>query len=163
MITVKSVDALPEARLRIKLSTGRWIEVDIADYLDAPGYERLANTTFFRKVGIAEWGHGVSWPGDIAIPIDTLNRLAKEQLGLAWPTHFFNAWMERNGMCDTDAAKVLGLTRKTILRYQTGASPIPKYIGLACEGWEIRLANKKLAITKRIQQKYRGALQQLAK
>ncbi len=139
MITVKSVDALPNARLRLKLSTGSLIEVDIADYLDAPGYERLAKATFFRKVGISEWGHGAAWPGDIGIPVDALYRLSKEQAGQAWPTEQFNAWMERHGLSAAQAAKALGLTRRTIIYYHTGAKPIPIYIGLACEGWEHRL------------------------
>ena len=36
------------------------------------------------------------------------------------------------------AAKALGLTRRTILYYHSGAKPIPIYIALACEGWEHR-------------------------
>ena len=140
MITVKSVDALPNARLRITLSSGRVVEVDVSEYLDEPGHTSLAKPAFFRKVGVEEWGHGVSWPDDIGIPVDALLRLAQEQAGLAWPTQFFNAWMKRHGLSESKAAKELGLTKKRVTRYLIGATPIPKYIELACEGWELRLS-----------------------
>jgi DNA-binding XRE family transcriptional regulator len=138
LMTVTSVDAMPKARLRVNLSTGRVIEVDVAQYLNAPGYERLRKPASFAKADVAEWGHGVCWPGDIAIPVEALYRLAKEQAGQAWPTHRFNAWMKRHGLSAAQAAKALGLTRRTILYYHTGAKPIPIYIALACEGWEHR-------------------------
>jgi hypothetical protein len=138
LMTVASVDAMPKARLRVKLLTGRVIEVDVTQYLNAPGYERLRKPAFFARARVAEWGHGVCWPGDIAIPVEALYRLAKEQAGQAWPTHRFNAWMKRHGLSAAQAAKALGLTRRTILYYHTGAKPIPIYIALACEGWEHR-------------------------
>ena len=138
LMTVKSVDPLPKSRLRVVLSTGRMIEVEVSQYLSTPGYERLRKAAFFARADVAEWGHGVSWPGDIAIPVEALYRLAREQAGQAWPTHRFNAWMKRHGLSAAQAANALGLTRRTILYYHTGAKPIPIYIALACEGWEYR-------------------------
>ena len=138
LVTVTSVEPVPKQRLRVKLSTGRIIEVDVTQYLNASGYERLRKAAFFARAEVAEWGHGVRWPGDIAIPVEALYRLAREQAGLAWPTHHFNAWMKRHGLSAAQAAKALGLTRRTILYYHTGAKPIPIYIALACEGWEHR-------------------------
>jgi DNA-binding XRE family transcriptional regulator len=138
LMTVTSVEALSKSRLRVKLSSERVIDADVSQYLKAPGYKRLSKPAFFEKVSVAEWGHGVSWPGDIAIPVEALYRLAKEQAGQAWPTHRFNTWMKRHGLSAAQAAKALGLTRRTILYYHAGAKPIPIYIALACEGWEHR-------------------------
>ena len=138
LMTVAAVEAQPKARLRVRLSTGRTIEVDVSEYLHAPGYERLRKPAHFARANVAEWGHGVSWPGDTGIPVEALYRLSKEQAGQAWPTHRFNAWMKRHGLSAAQAAKALGLTRRTILYYHTGAKPIPIYIALACEGWEHR-------------------------
>ena len=138
LITVTDVEPMPKARLHVRLSNGRTVEVNVAEYLSAPGYERLAKPAFFARASVAEWGHGVSWPGDIGIPVEALYRLAKEQAGQAWPTQRFNAWMKRHGLSAAQAAKALGLTRRTILYYHTGAKPIPIYIALACEGWEHR-------------------------
>lgn len=138
LIKVTEVETLPKAKLRVHLSTGRVIEVDVSEYANAPGYERLQKTTFFARAKVAEWGHGVSWPGDIAIPVEALYRRAKEQSGRAWPTQHFTAWMKRHGLSAAQAAMALGLTRRTIIYYSTGAKPIPLYIALACEGWEHR-------------------------
>ena len=138
LMAVTSVEPLPKQRLRVTLSTGRTIEVNVTQYLTAPGYDPLRKAAFFAGAEVAEWGHGVRWPGDIAIPVEALYRLAREQAGLAWPTHRFNAWMKRHRLSAAQAAKALGLTRRTILYYHTGAKPIPIHIALACEGWEHR-------------------------
>jgi hypothetical protein len=142
LITVNSVKPLPKARLHVQLSNGRTVEINVTEYLNTPGYERLRKPAFFEKAAVAEWGHGVSWPGDIGIPFEALYRLAKEQTGQAWPTQRFNAWMKRHALSAAQAAKALGLTRRTILYYHTGAKPIPIYIALACEGWEHRQLKK---------------------
>ena len=81
LLTVTDVDTLPKTRLRVRFSNGRTIEVDVSEYLSAPGYERLRNPSHFTRATVAEWGHGISWPGDIGIPIEALCRLAKEQAG----------------------------------------------------------------------------------
>ena len=138
LITVTNVEALPKTRLHVQLSNGRTVEVDVSGYLGVPGYERLRKPAFFTRATVAEWGHGVSWPGDIGIPVEALYRLAKEQAGQAWPTQRFNTWMKRHGLSAAQAAKALGLTRRTILYYHTGAKPIPIYIALACQGWAHR-------------------------
>ena len=112
-------------------------EVDVTDYLNAPGHERLRNPRFFARVEVEEWGHGVEWPkADIGIPAEALYRLSKEQAGEAFPTEKFNAWMKRHRLSLAAAAQALFLTRRTIIYYSTGAKPIPLYIGLACKGWE---------------------------
>ena len=72
LITVTNVESLPKARLHVKLSNGRTVEVDVTGYLSAPGYERLRKPAFFARATVAEWGHGVNWPGDIGIPVEAL-------------------------------------------------------------------------------------------
>ena len=136
-LKITQVEGLPSARLRITWENGKQTEVDASDYLQAPGYERLHDPTFFADVQVEEWGHGIEWPAaDIGIPADALYRLSKEQRGDAFPTAKFNAWMKRHGLSLSAAAKALHLTRRTIIYYSTGAKPIPAYIGLACKGWE---------------------------
>jgi hypothetical protein len=137
-LKITQVEALLSTRLRITWENGKHTEVDAADYLQAPGYERLRDPAFFASVQVEEWGHGVEWPAaDIGIPADALYRLSKEQTGDAFPTGQFNAWMKRHGLSLSAAAQALHLTRRTIIYYSTGAKPIPAYIGLACTGWEV--------------------------
>jgi len=137
-LKITRAEALPPTRLRIEWANGDRSEVDIGEYLKSPGHEPLRDPTFFSRVQVEEWGHGIEWPqADIGIPADALYRLSKEQSGDAFPTADFNAWMKRNTLSLAAAAQALHLTRRTIIYYSTGAKPIPAYIGLACKGWEV--------------------------
>lgn len=137
-LKITRAEAVPPARLRLQWANGDECEVDVGEYLRSPGYERLRDPAFFARIQVEEWGHGVEWPeADIGIPADALYRLSREQSGDAFPTADFNAWMKRNALSLTAAAKALHLTRRTIIYYSTGAKPIPAYIGLACKGWEV--------------------------
>lgn len=134
---IKSVSAELPAHLTILWRSGKHTKVDISEYLDSPGYEKLKEPKFFVTAVVEEWGHGVEWAdGEIGIDADSLYRLGKEQAGLAFPVAEFNAWMDRNCLSLSAAAKALGITRRTIVYYHGGYKPIPVYIKLACIGWE---------------------------
>ena len=134
---IKSVSAELPSHLRILWCSGKHTSVDISEYLESPGYDRLKEPTFFVTALVEEWGHGIEWAdGEIGIDADSLYRLGKEQAGVAFPVAEFNAWMERNGLSLSAAAKALGITRRTIVYYHGGHKPIPIYIKLACIGWE---------------------------
>lgn len=135
--TIKSVTVELPSWVTMAWRSGKQSRVDISEYLDAPGYENLKDPLFFTTVAVEEWGHGIEWAdGEIGIDADTLYRLGKEQAGQAFPVTEFNAWMERNGLSLSAAAKALGITRRTIVYYHGGHKPIPFYIKLACIGWE---------------------------
>jgi len=134
---ITSVTAEAPSLLTLVWRSGKQTKVDIAEYLDSPGYEKLKKPTYFKTVVVEEWGHGVEWAdGEIGIDADSLYRLGREQAGLAFPVTEFNLWMERNGLSLGAAAKALGITRRTIVYYHGGHKPIPIYIQLACLGWE---------------------------
>jgi hypothetical protein len=134
---IKSVTTEAPSQLTIVWRSGKDTTLDITEYLNSPGYERLKDPTFFTTAAVEEWGHGIEWAdGEIGIDADALYRLGREQAGLAFPVTEFNAWMERNGLSLGTAAKALGITRRTIVYYHGGHKPIPIYIKLACIGWE---------------------------
>lgn len=136
-LRIRRVAAQPPARLLLEWANGGKSEVDLSEYLESPGHERLRDPALFAHARVEEWGHGVEWPeADIGVPADALYRLSKEQSGDAFPTAHFNAWMKRNALSLAAAAQALHLTRRTIIYYSTGAKPIPAYIGLACKGWD---------------------------
>ncbi|MBI2354955.1 MAG: DUF2442 domain-containing protein [Deltaproteobacteria bacterium] len=136
---VNNVEAIQPATLKVELSTGKTLVVDVSSYITSPGYERIAEPSLFTKVQVEEWGHGVEWREiDMGIDVDTLYRLSREQAGKAFPTEAFNSWMKKNSLSLTTAAQALGLTRRTVIYYHCGHKPIPIYIGLACDGWESR-------------------------
>lgn len=134
---IKSVATEAPSQVTILWRSGKHTRVDIAEYLGSPGYEKLKEPKFFGAGTVEEWGHGIEWgDGEIGIDADTLYRLGKEQAGLAYPVAEFNAWMERNALSLSAAAKALGITRRTVVYYHGGHKPIPLYIKLACIGWE---------------------------
>ena len=134
---IRSVITEAPSFLTLVWRTGKQTLVNVSDYINSPGYERLQNADIFATAVVEEWGHGVEWvDGEIGIDADALYRLGKEQAGLAFPTAEFNAWMERNRLSLSAAAKSLGITRRTIMYYHGGYKPIPLYIKLACIGWE---------------------------
>jgi len=134
---IKTIIAETPSLLTILWRSGKQTRVDISEYLDSPGYEKLKEPAFFASAVVEEWGHGIEWAnGEIGIDADSLYRLAKEQAGLAFPVTEFNVWMERNGLSLSAAAHALGITRRTVVYYHGGYKPIPIYIKLACLGWE---------------------------
>lgn len=134
---IKSFSAGLPSQLTILWRSGKYTEVDISEYLDSPGYEKLKDPDFFVTATVEEWGHGIEWAdGEIGIDADALYRLGKEQAGQAFPVREFNAWMDRNGLSLSAAAKALGISRRTIVYYHGGYKPVPIYIKLACIGWE---------------------------
>jgi predicted transcriptional regulator len=48
----------------------------------------------------------------------------------------FRRWQERNRLSLSEAAAAIGLTRRTVSQYRTGARPVPRTVSLACKGWE---------------------------
>jgi len=142
MLKVTSVRPLQNASVQVTFSNAKTADIDISPYLNAPGYETLARPEIFGQVSVEEWGHGIEWPGDIGIPVTALHRLAREQAGQAWPVAQFNDWMQRNRLSAADAARALGVTRRTIIYYHTGTKPIPRMVELACEGFDARAARR---------------------
>jgi hypothetical protein len=134
---IKTLTAEAPSLLTIVWRSAKHTKVDVSEYLNSPGYERLKDPKFFITVTVEEWGHGVEWAdGEIGIDADSLYRLGKEQAGFAFPVTEFNVWMERNRLSLSAAAIALGITRRTVVYYHGGHKPIPIYIKLACLGWE---------------------------
>lgn len=48
----------------------------------------------------------------------------------------FARWMDDNKLSLNTAADALGMTRRMMAHYRTGSRPVPRYIALACKGWE---------------------------
>lgn len=138
MPTIDTVTAMPPATLKAVLANGKTLIANVGHLFSLPGHERLAEPAVFADVAVGEWGHEVTWPAiDQGVPVDKLIRLAAEQSGQSFPVVEFNAWMRRNGLSLSDAARILGLTRRMIIYYHGGHKPIPKHIGLACVGWDL--------------------------
>ncbi len=136
---LESVQALPDYRLRLVFRDGSVYTVSLANSFDKfPGLQPLQDKTAFANAQIVEGeGWTVEWPAlDIQIGADTLWLDARAQNAVDENTRVFAQWRAENGLTLTQAAQALGMTPRTMSAYGTGSRPVPRYVALACKGWE---------------------------
>jgi len=136
---LKAVKALPGHRMRLTFADDSVFMLDFAPLLaESPGLAPLRDEAAFAEATvIAGEGWAVVWPSlDIQIGADTLWLDAQAQNASDENTRVFARWRARNGLSLSAAAKALGMTTRSISAYGTGARPVPRYIALACKGWE---------------------------
>ena len=98
----------------------------------------------FAKAAIVEDGLGVSWPvetrwGRLDVSATTLRRIAEEQQPMTGAD--FAAWRSALGLSLTEAAKLLGVGRRTIMGYLK-KDELPPVVAIACRA----LARDKLVL-----------------
>lgn len=134
---IDEVSAPQPGVLEIRWTTGETLVAHIGDWIER--FELLAplrDAAIFSQVRVGWYGHSVEWPGDIDLGADQLYERCKEEAGLPTP-QWFDEWMKRNQLSLNSAAESLGLSRRTMAYYRSGAKPIPRAIWFACLGWEI--------------------------
>ena len=141
-----AVKALSGHRLRLTFVDGSIHTVSLAGEFDRfPGLAPLRNPkAFARAVVIHVEGWTVEWPAlDIQIGADTLWLDAQAQNAPDANTRLFAQWRARHRLSLTEAAKALGMTPRTMSAYGSGSRPVPRYIALACKGWEMERGSKR--------------------
>ena len=137
---INAVRVTAPLTLQIEWSSGETLSVEVSRPVARfKRYAPLKDPDVFATAKADEWGHAVTWSGNIDMGADALYELARTQAG-EWGPEAFNAWMERNGLSLNAAADALDMTRRMIAHYRTGSRPIPRVVALACEGWEARRA-----------------------
>ena len=137
---LESVRALADYRLQLVFRDGSAYTVSLASSFDKfPGLEPLQDKAAFANAQIIEGeGWTVEWPElDIQIGADTLWLDARAQNAVDENTRVFAQWRVENGLTLTQAAQALGMTPRTMSAYGTGSRPVPRYVALACKGWEV--------------------------
>lgn len=137
---LESVEVISGYRLRLVFRDGSVFTVSLADAIDRlPGLKPLQNRSAFSKAQIIEdEGWTVEWPAlDIQIGADTLWLDAQAQNATDENTRVFAQWRAQNGLTLAQAAQALGMTPRTMSAYGTGSRPVPRYVALACKGWEV--------------------------
>jgi DNA-binding XRE family transcriptional regulator len=94
----------------------------------------MDNAEAFAKVEIVDDGIGVAWPiqtkwGRLDLSGSTLRRIAEEQLPMTGAD--FSEWRKRLGLSLTEAAKLLGVGRRTIMGYLK-KDELPPVVAIAC-------------------------------
>lgn len=134
-----AIKVLTGQRLRLNFLDGSVFTVDFAPLIEeSPGLLPLRDAKAFSKATIEpDAGWSVEWPAlDIQIGADTLWLDAQAQNAPDENTRIFAQWRVRHGLSLKAAAAALGMTPRTMSAYGTGARPVPRYVALACRGWE---------------------------
>ena len=143
---LKAVKPLPRQKLRLSFVDGSVFVLNFAPLMDeSPGLAPLRDRTKFVKATLIDGeGWAVYWPDlDIQIGADTLWLDAQAQNARDENARIFAQWRARHGLSLKRAAAALGMTTRTISAYGTGERPVPRYIALACKGWEAERAHER--------------------
>ncbi len=132
--TIKTIKPLTDAVLHVCWSDGRAVDLDLKDLLGKPAFKPLRGGAF-RQASLGEWGHSVEWPGGVSLGADELWRRTLKAAGRTDTVAFLD-WRLRHGLSLSAAAEALGLSRRMVAYYASGAKPVPRTVLLACRGWE---------------------------
>jgi hypothetical protein len=116
---------------------GNTIRVDLTDVAQRlQAFAPLESRREFRRAAVVDFGWAVEWPCGASLDSDRLLEMSLEQSGQAANVDF-RRWQDRHRLSLTGAATAIGLTRRTVSQYRTGARPVPRTVTLACKGWEL--------------------------
>ena len=136
--SARLVSATPESGLTLSASwsDGRVLRVDLSDIASRLQlFAALEDPAEFATASVADFGWTLEWACGASLDSDRLIEIALEQAGMAENVNF-RRWQDANHLSLSDAARAIGLTRRTVSQYRTGARPVPRVVGLACKGWE---------------------------
>jgi len=127
--------ALPQG-LRLSFADDAVMNVDLTAAIRRyPTLAALADPRLFAQAHLDARGGYVVWiDGDVEMAADNLRHLAVEQAGGIGHERLWN-WMHENGLTQARAAAAIGISRRMLNYYVSGAKPIPKTVWLACVGW----------------------------
>jgi len=135
-IRIAAVKSAGEYTLRVRWVSGRELTVDLRELVHRfKGLRPLRDPTVFKRASVGEGGHSVVWPGDRDMGADRLWATALEQAGHADAVEFIR-WRWKHGLSLSAAADALGISRRQVAYYASAEHEVPRYILLACKGWE---------------------------
>lgn len=132
---IKSVQAQAPTTLQVELASGKSYSVSLTEPMkQINGFAALHDAAMFDTVHVVDHGWAIEWACGLSMASERLYQMGKEQSGDAFPVAEFKVWMLRNGMSLTTVSDALGLSRRAVSQYSSGARPIPKVVGLALRG-----------------------------
>jgi len=119
--------------LRVRWEKGEASLIDLSGMIQSfRVYAPLRQSAeLFRQVKVGEYGTDVVWTDEIDMAADTLRRLAQEQADETMTPDAFRHWRERKAYTLDQAARALGLSRRTVAYYEKGDRAIPRVVALA--------------------------------
>lgn len=136
-VIIRAVRVVHPGILELDWATGETLCVNLSDLpRRRKAFASLSRPEVFAKVSLQEWGHGLSWPDGLDLGADALYARARSQASL--PTiDAMSTWMQAHCLNQERAAEAIGISRRMLNYYLSGAKPIPRTVWLACKGWEV--------------------------
>jgi hypothetical protein len=135
--TITALTVRPPFGLSVSFADGETFHVDLRPMIKAyPSMQMLCDPSLFNQARIDARGGYVVWiDDDLELAADNLRNTAIEQSGGIGHERLW-VWMDKHGLTQERAALALGVSRRMLNYYLSGAKPIPKTVWLACLGWE---------------------------
>lgn len=135
-LRISTVVALTGQRLHLTFEDGWQADVDLSGWIaNTQLFTPLQDAALFAQAKPGEWGTSVVWVDDeIDMGADNLRNRAVEQTGGIGHERLIN-WLHDNQLTQTQGAQAIGVSRRMLSYYLSGAKPIPKTVWLACIGW----------------------------
>lgn len=134
--TITAAKPLADMQLALTFADGFEATVSLKDWSRRQPLHALAEPAVFRRAKVdARGGYVVFVPDNLELAADNLRNLAVEQSGGIGFERLWN-WMARNELTQERAATSIGISRRMLNYYLSGAKPIPLTVWLACVGWE---------------------------
>jgi len=142
--TLTAVQPIGKDVLRLAYADGQTFTVDVTALIRrSPVLAPLRQADVFCSARLGEWGGCVVFGEDdtLELAADNLRACAIEQQG-DYSHEYLIEWMARHGLTQQQAAAVLGISRRMLGYYLSGARPLPRTVALACMGWETQTARR---------------------
>jgi hypothetical protein len=135
--TIAALAVRPPCALTLTFADGATLPVDLSSAVkDYPALAALADPHLFATARIDALGGYVVWvEDDLELAADNLRSMAIEQSGGIGHERLVN-WMHKHRLTQVSAADAIGVSRRMLNYYLSGAKVIPKTVWLACLGWE---------------------------
>jgi hypothetical protein len=136
--TLTNVTPTPRASLLLTFADGEKFEVDLVDVITKlRALGPLKDQRLFMKARLGEFDDTVIWDedGSLALAADNLRAMGIEQAG-GISHEFIVRWMYENELNLETAALALGMSRRMVAYYRSGAKAVPRTVALACLGWQ---------------------------
>ena len=133
---LEAVMVVASGVVKVTYTDGRVISVVMNDVISRyAAFAPLTDPAEFAAVAVADWGWSLEWRCGATLDADRVFELSLEQAGMIENVEF-RRWQDKNGLSLSAAAEAIGLTRRTVSQFRTGARPVSRTVALACKGWE---------------------------
>lgn len=135
--TLVGVAAAVGSKLALSFADGAVFNVDLGPVIARhPSLARLLEAKLFRRARLDARGGYVVWIDDeLEMAADNLRHIGVEQAGGIGHERIYE-WMAQNHLTQERASEALGVSRRMLGYYLSGAKPVPKTLWLACLGWQ---------------------------